>query len=396
MWTPDNVRKNIALYHGFSVFSSLDFTRAVFVSFLYLNHMSNTQTGILQAIFFWAALIFEIPSGFFADVTKRKYSSVMGLGLWCVAFLLYLGEPSFVLYMAVFFLMGAGSAFLSGAHEALLFDGLKQAGTSWLLRHIEYMSRARSYALVALALASLVGGLIFEVHPPLVFVLSALSIAVALVLVVWIPESSSHERGRGRSKITRGQLYPFIKESRLLFFMVTLSLLEGMHTTFFIFFQKFLIEKGVSYSGVGFCVAAAFLTSALATYLSSYFKKIKVISLVGVVSCILSFLVLVFRFELPLWLACSIFLLIHLLGHMLFVHTDQYIQEACPSEIRASVISLQSFCNGVMYGLSFLIIGVIADQGSMSQGLWWLFVWPLMSAFVVLIWFQRKKITDSE
>lgn len=99
---------------------------------LQLHYMSIA--AIVFVSFFIGTMLFEIPSGIFADVYGRKRSVLLGGGLFVAATLLvpFLRNP-FMLGLA-FFLMGVGAAFRSGANEAWPVDNLKHHGQARLVQ----------------------------------------------------------------------------------------------------------------------------------------------------------------------------------------------------------------------------------------------------------------------
>ena len=58
---------NIWKFYLFKIAGALELTIAIYVLFLLANNLSITQVMILETIFMCLILLFEIPSGIFAD-----------------------------------------------------------------------------------------------------------------------------------------------------------------------------------------------------------------------------------------------------------------------------------------------------------------------------------------
>lgn len=87
----------------------------------------------------------EVPSGALADRWSRR--SALGLAglLQAAGYLLWIGLPGFAGFAAGFVLWGAGGSLVSGAFQALLYDGLAVAGAAD--RYATVLGRAEAAAL---------------------------------------------------------------------------------------------------------------------------------------------------------------------------------------------------------------------------------------------------------
>ncbi len=86
--------------------------------------LSPTEYGLFQLIYYWVVMVTEVPSGVIADRLGRKFSLVLGalvngIGCWVFAVAhdfqtFFIGEIFFAL----------GTALISGADSAMLYDSL--------------------------------------------------------------------------------------------------------------------------------------------------------------------------------------------------------------------------------------------------------------------------------
>jgi MFS family permease len=90
--------------------------------------LSGAQISALFAIWSAVALLAEVPSGALADRFGRR-SALVGAGVFQAAgYAAWTAWPTFAGFAAGFVLWGLGGPLVSGAQEALLYDGLAAVG----------------------------------------------------------------------------------------------------------------------------------------------------------------------------------------------------------------------------------------------------------------------------
>ena len=88
--------------------------------------LSVWQISSLFVIWSVSSLVFEVPSGAWADATSRRRLLVIGPLLTAVAFALWVAAPGFWVFALGFLLWGLKSALTSGALEALVYEELQR------------------------------------------------------------------------------------------------------------------------------------------------------------------------------------------------------------------------------------------------------------------------------
>lgn len=88
--------------------------------------LSVWQISSLFVIWSIASLVFEVPSGAWADATSRRLLLVVGPLLTAVAFGLWVAAPGYWVFALGFLLWGLKSALTSGALEALVYEELQR------------------------------------------------------------------------------------------------------------------------------------------------------------------------------------------------------------------------------------------------------------------------------
>lgn len=86
--------------------------------------LGDAEISALLALWAAVGLVAEVPSGALADRFSRRSALVAGGVLQSVGYLLWIALPGFPAFAGGFVLWGLGGALVSGAFEALLYDGL--------------------------------------------------------------------------------------------------------------------------------------------------------------------------------------------------------------------------------------------------------------------------------
>jgi MFS family permease len=90
--------------------------------------LSGAQISGLFAIWSSVGLLAEVPSGALADRFGRRNALIAAGVLQGIAYLAWTTMPTFLGFAVGFVLWGLGGSLVSGAQEALLYDGLVVAG----------------------------------------------------------------------------------------------------------------------------------------------------------------------------------------------------------------------------------------------------------------------------
>ena len=119
--------------------------------------LSGGQISALFALWSLTGFLAEVPTGALADRCSRRGSLVLAGVLQAGAFALWTTFPVPLSFAAGLVIWGIGGALMSGAAEALVYDGLAAVGASgWYLRVSGWMRAAELLVQVPTALAATV------------------------------------------------------------------------------------------------------------------------------------------------------------------------------------------------------------------------------------------------
>ncbi|MCH8519283.1 MAG: hypothetical protein LAT82_00835 [Nanoarchaeota archaeon] len=101
------------------------FFAVINILFLEIFINSYSQIGLLLAVPVLASIIFQYPTGLFADVYGRVISLKLSYVCYSICMLFFIFGTSFIPFLLGFLFLILGSSFSSGAEESLLYESLK-------------------------------------------------------------------------------------------------------------------------------------------------------------------------------------------------------------------------------------------------------------------------------
>ncbi|MFK7961834.1 MAG: MFS transporter [Phycisphaerales bacterium] len=163
------------------------------VFFLYFaEHLSLAEVLRLEAIYYIAVVILEVPSGSFSDRVGRRPTLIISAVSLTAAYALFFVAPElgFAAFVIAQVLLAAGIAFNSGTDVSFHYDALAAVG-----RETSFDDREASVARICFlstAGAAIVGGTAAMVNLRAPYALSALSAIAGLFVVIGFVEPPRH------------------------------------------------------------------------------------------------------------------------------------------------------------------------------------------------------------
>ncbi|MCA8927291.1 MAG: MFS transporter [Alphaproteobacteria bacterium] len=240
--------RNIRLYPWFQACKSLLFWQAIW--FLYFQtELSAAEAVLLAAVYDLSTTALEVPSGYLADRVGRRATLIAAsLATACGCLVLGVGGAFWVFALGQV-LLGTGSAFVSGADSALLYDSLKATGREEEVAAQEV--RAWRFGFGGLAVSAVTGGLI-ALHAP---ALTYFGAAGGMMGALWIatrfrepPVSPGETAGLSVGGQSRVVLARLSEHSLAWFFAVAVAMYVFSHVPF-VFGQPF-IEQALARFGL--------------------------------------------------------------------------------------------------------------------------------------------------
>ncbi|MEP7055358.1 MAG: MFS transporter [Actinomycetota bacterium] len=164
---------------------------AVYALLFAENGLSDAQISALFAIWCVVGIVAEIPTGAVADRYSRRLSIAVASLLQAAGYACWLAFPTFAGFAAGFILWGTGGTFVSGAFEALLYDGLAADGVAH--HYATVYGRLTAIGLVGQVAAAGAASVLFARGGYLLVGQASIAVCLAAAYAGWrLPEPSRY------------------------------------------------------------------------------------------------------------------------------------------------------------------------------------------------------------
>jgi MFS family permease len=314
-----------------------------------------------------AAALLEVPTGVLGDLVGLSIMVRLGALSNLLAVVGYAIGGSYWVLLAGGVLEGAARALWSGNNHALLYESLAESGEE--ARFGEYNGKISSAHQGALATGSLLGGAVAMVSLPVAFWLSIVPVVAALVLSLGLREPrTTHPRSGNPVAHLRASLEVFRMNYRL-------RLLTSASVSRFALGEASFQLRPVFTStlwplwGVGIAKALDHALGSISFYISGptlrRFPALAVLvggNLVDRVSSVLAF-------ALPGALSPALLSANSLTYGASQVATNVLAQREFTSAQRATLGSISSLANGIVFAFVSTGLGALADRFGSTQTL---------------------------
>jgi len=172
------MRRTLHLFYLYTCLSGLTFSWTTWFAFVAAR---GGNPGWAESAFHIAILLGEVPTGVVADLLGRGRSMLIGLVLNALSLFCYPLITGTVSACLVLGLSGLSLTFLSGADTALLYEAASAVGGEDLARRS--FARASALQMAALAAAPVAAGWLYQQHPLAPFLAQGLLTLLAAVAV---------------------------------------------------------------------------------------------------------------------------------------------------------------------------------------------------------------------
>ena len=348
------------------IFEFLKYSNVMHIfRFVYLLTRGFTvlEVALLESIFHVTSLVFESPTGVIADLFGRKNTRILGIfshitylvGLWFAS--------SYWIAVLAFIFAAISYNLESGSGTALIYDTLKEIGQEETFTKKE--SFREGLIRIASVVGNLAGGLLVMVSYQWAIGINITTYGIAILVALTFKETSVQQR-ENKEKFHfafvqqyRESIELFQKNTSLFFTMITFALMSTI--TAILAYYATVFWESLSWSSflIGFWFAVSGLCAALGAFISHKIEEklsLKTILWSNVVLITLGFSF----FFIPLVSIIS-FLVLSFLDGGLYVVMNALLNRKTKSEIRATVLSINSMF------FSFLMVGLFPLFGWMVQ-----------------------------
>jgi MFS family permease len=183
------IKKNriAATLYAYSFLDDLVLLYPVYALLFVDTGLSVWQITSLFVVWSGSSMLFEVPSGAWADAVSRRLLLIAGPLLTTVAFASWVLIPSYWVFALGFLLWGLRGALASGATEALIYEELERIGQEG--RYAAIMGRASAAGTVGVVLAMALAAPVLALGGyPAVGVASAVACLLTAAVAAAFPE----------------------------------------------------------------------------------------------------------------------------------------------------------------------------------------------------------------
>lgn len=327
---------------------------------LYLNaHIALSWIGLSYSLNRLSNLLFEYPSGIFADKVGRLKSTMLGtflVGMSMILLTIFERLPIYIVLLSAFLGGGAGMAFISGSLEAWAVD---EFGKKDVKRLFSDMGTLKNIAGV---IASILSGILVKyagLKYPL-FISGLLGVFSPPAVLFSLPDNRGYSEGR---TLLRKNLKLFQNPPDFSMLVFLSLLVSSMLSVFFVVWPVTLKNLGAPKSILGPVYFSLMLSMSLGSYIarkvSMPLRGVSFFLIFGTAITIAIALVLKWNIDSYIIVLALLYVLEVLIG-LYYVFMGYIRNSIVPSEIRASAISMISLVNsavGIVILPLFLSLG---------------------------------------
>lgn len=344
------LKKQLSGLYTSSVLGNLSLTGA-WVAILAARGYSLVEIGIAETVFHITSLIFEIPSGVFADVFGRKKMLIVSTVMRMIGNVIMIASDNlFMVCMSIAF-MALSYNFSSGSGDALAYDSLKLANQESSFERYE-SNQLIIYRLCS-GISTLCAGFALTIGHRIAYGTDLITGIIQIIVLASLHEIYSAEQNNnvplGRKLLACfTKSFEFIKEVRKAFRLMLCNSFVGAVDILLLFFlQAKLTENGIPEWSLGFALLFMEMGGIVG---SKLILKLPKLSYKWVFAISTSLVLTGFIAEhSPFYIVMALGGFISALGDdALQVRTNAILQDMFPSEQRATLTSLESFSFSVI------------------------------------------------
>ncbi len=339
----------------------------IIVLFFQEHGLTLTEVMILQAIYSISVALFEIPSGYMADIFGRKKTIILSTIFCFSGYLIFSNFSDFYLFAIAELLIGFGGSLMSGSDSALIYDTLLEENNKKAYSKIE----GRNYAIgnFSEATAGILGGILATSSLFLPIYVQTIILFFSIPMAFILVEPKIHTENpmeRTLTAILDVFHYTLLRNKKLRW-LIVFSASMGVATLSIAWFSQPLfknLEVPIIYFGILWAIlnASAGITSFNSHIINRKMnlKKLMFIITLGIVFSFIAIGAIHHLF------ALVFVLIIYLLRGIITPLMRTYINEETSSNKRATVLSIRSFAIRVSFAITAPFLGYIADAYTLN------------------------------
>ena len=387
-----NIKKQLRKLYLYELISGFQIVDAVWVVFLLQRGFSIAQVGIAEGVFHVVSMCCEIPSGMVADLIGRKRTLVLSGLVSAAGSLCMVLTNAFPMILVAMGLNALSYNLVSGSREALTYDSLLEAGVQEeYLRVSAIQEKLYLFVFAAANLFSVVTVSLGYEKGYLISMVQGICCSI-VALRLWEPgreNTKQQEKNRNWTRILKKHV---IESGRFFVthgFAARRMLISGVaaagYYIVFMLLQQHLVEQGLQAKWIGIPLLLISFGGMAGASLGEKTGKVKIKFLL-LAGGVLEGVLIVFS-GMPALPGCVLAAAFaHGISEMLAIRIGDENQKVFSSEVRATMVSVESMVYSVVMVVLSPVVGWLSEKFSISWafGILGIFVSFLVCILVLL------------
>src|SRR3989338_3904654 len=359
---------NILKYYLAHIFQGVSLIAPIIILYYASFGLSFFDIASLQAIFLITTIVLEIPTGAMADIVGRKFSAGLGILLIAIGTIIVGAGSSFVQFALAEIIFGIGAAMRSGADTSLIYDSLQE--TSSIDKYTKTEGISYSLFCTIGALTAPLGAYLFRSNHRAPFLIEAFILLLAALSFIFMIEPKIIKPTGAKndywSTLISGIKQPLRNPLVRWYFIFTIFI--AVIISFFggVLIQPLIVARGINIIYVGYIYSALLLIQAVsAIYADDIASRLKErLSLAAIIIIPSISLIMMGLKNAGVFL---VFLLIYSsVKGFEYPVLKNYVQQRLLPAARATALSTQNFFDSLAGAIFLPVLGLIADNISLS------------------------------
>lgn len=387
-----NIKKQLRKLYLYELISGFQIVDAVWVVFLLQRGFSIAQVGIAEGVFHVVSMCCEIPSGMVADLIGRKRTLVLSGLVSAAGSLCMILTNAFPMILVAMGLNALSYNLVSGSREALTYDSLLEAGAQEeYLRVSAIQEKLYLFVFAAANLFSVVTVSLGYEKGYLISMVQGICCSI-VAFRIWKPgreNTKQHEKNRNWTRILRKHVIESGKFFVTHGFAARRMLISGVaaagYYIVFMLLQQHLVEQGLQAKWIGIPLLLISFGGMAGASLGEKTGKVKIKFLL-LAGGVLEGVLIVFS-GMPALPGCVLAAAFaHGISEMLAIRIGDENQKVFSSEVRATMVSVESMVYSVVMVVLSPVVGWLSEKFSISWafGILGIFVSFLVCILVLL------------
>ena len=380
-----NIKKQLQKLYLYELISGFQIVDAVWVVFLLQRGFSIAQVGIAEGVFHVVSMCCEIPSGMVADLIGRKRTLVLSGLVSAVGSLCMILTNAFPMILVAMGLNALSYNLVSGSREALTYDSLLEAGAQE--DYLRVSATQEKLYLAIFAAANLFSVVTVSLGYEKGYLISMIQGLCCSIVAFGLWEPRRENRKEKEQKENWGRILKkhviesgrFVITHRLVASRMLVSgIADAGYYIVFMLLQQHFVENGIQAKWIGIPLLLVSFGGMIGASLGEKTGKVKIKFLL-LAGGVIEGLLIVFSGMQALPSCILAAGLAHGISEMLTIRIGDENQKIFSSEVRATMVSVESMVYSVVMVVFSPVIGWLAEKFSIP----WAF--GLLGMFVGIV-----------